>query len=140
MNQFSYIVYTARVPSFLTAKTGGNDSFVLFESSDIAYYASIIAIACSGGTKHVIHMNDLESNRYYLKEPIEVTISDLGNEVLAEFLEAEISVSEDTASDALSWLKDRIVGSYIRFKSQRDKLGPLPMRQLQVLERYIDEG
>ena len=87
----------------------------------------------------MIFIDDVRSNDYFVKKPIEVTISDLGDEVIAEFTEAEISVSGDTASEALSWLKERIVGSYVRFNNQRDKLGPMSMRQLQVLEKYIEE-
>jgi len=138
MNQFSFIVYTARAPSFL-AKTGVSDSFVLLDSNYVVCYASITAISSSIGTKYVIYMDDLGTDKYYLKESIEVTITDLGDQILAEFVDAEISVSEDTASEALSWLKDRIVGSYVRFKNQLEKLGPVPIRQLQVLEKYIGE-
>lgn len=139
MNQFSYIVYTSRSPSFLAVETWQKHSFVLLESNAIAYYASIVSIAFSSDVKHIIHINDLDSDKYYLKEPVEVTITDLGDQILAEFVEAEISVSEDTASEALSWLKGRIVGSYVRFKNQLDKLGPVPIHQFQVLEKYIGE-
>ncbi len=137
MNQFSYIIYTASKQFSLIAKTRPEDTVVLFASNALAFYN--LETAFSRGIKHVIYLNDLCSTKYYLKEPIEVTIYGLGNEVLAEFQEAEISVSEDTGSEALSWLKARIVGSYVRFKNQRDKLGPVPVRQLQVLEKYIGE-
>ncbi|MGC2223839.1 MAG: hypothetical protein WA624_16585 [Methylocella sp.] len=140
MNQFRYIVYTAREPSFLISGTWPNDCSLLFDSNVLSY-TSIVTFASSTctGIKHVLHINELDTDKYYLKEPIEVTITNRGDQILAEFVEAEISVSEDTASEALSWLKGRIVGSYVRFKNQLDKLGPVPVRQLKVLERYIGE-
>jgi hypothetical protein len=139
MNQFSCVVYTSRFHSVLTSEMWQKRYFVLLESNAITYHASITSIAFTSGVKHIIHIDDLNSDKYYLKEPIEVTITDLGDQILAEFVEAEISVSEDTASEALSWLKSRIVGSYVRFKNQLDKLGPVPIRQLQVLEEYVGE-
>ena len=90
-----------------------------------------------GCGNYIISIDDLHSNEYVLKHPIEITISDHGDEILAEFTEAGISVSEDTAVDALQWLKDSIIDSYVTFNNQRDRLGPIPKRQLQVLEKYI---
>jgi hypothetical protein len=142
MNQFSYIVYGARPQFYLPVKTLAADTIVnsvTVLSNAAIYYIDTVKI-WFGCDNYVISIDDLHSNDYFLKKPIEVTISDLGDEILAEFTEAEISVSEDTASEALSWIKGRIVGSYVRFKNQRDKLGPMPMRQLQVLEKYIEEN
>lgn len=108
----------------------------LFSNNQMVYYCSI---PVASGMQYELVIEDLGSSEINLKTPITVTLIDLGAEVIAEFREAEISVSEDTASDALQWLKESIADTYITFKKQRHRLGPLPMRQLRVLEEYLVE-
>jgi hypothetical protein len=84
-------------------------------------------------------LTTLNNSKFKLRMPIQITITETQDEVIAEFPEAEIAVSEDTIPLALAWMKRRIIGSYIRFKASRDKLGPVPTRQLHVLEKYIVE-
>ena len=60
-------------------------------------------------------------------------------EYLAEWAEAEIITSGETAEEAVQWLKETIVSLYKFYNSNRETLGPLPGRQLSILEAYIAE-
>jgi hypothetical protein len=134
MNEFSCTAFTT---AWYPLWSGGEGSSVwLFSNNQMVYYCSI---PVASGMQYELVIEDLGSSEINLKTPITVTLIDLGAEVIAEFREAEISVSEDTASDALQWLKESIADTYITFKKQRHRLGPLPMRQLRVLEEYLVE-
>lgn len=84
-------------------------------------------------------LTTLSNSKFKLLKPIQIIITETEGEVVAEFPEAEIAVSENNIPRAVAWLKRRIVGSYVRFRAHHDKLGPIPTRQLQVLEKYVAE-
>ena len=131
------LVYTGPPIYRLNANTLGYE-FVSWVSN-ASTYVYLSASQLSRAQKYVVTIGDLGSDKYYLTVPIDAILTDLGDEFVAEFPAAQIAVSEDTAEDALRWLRDWIVDSYVTFKSHREKLGPVPAQQLQILERYIGE-
>ena len=57
---------------------------------------------------------------------------------IASFLEASLAASGDTEAEALDGLKDRIITTFERLESKTDdKLGPVPLRQKQLLTSLI---
>ncbi|HXW23866.1 MAG TPA: hypothetical protein VEK73_03890 [Xanthobacteraceae bacterium] len=88
-------------------------------------------------TENEIILYDLNDARYLLKAPVLATLrQDADDEYVAAFPEAELSTSGGTAREALDWLRSSIVELYELFKGEKH-LGPLPARQLRVLEQYI---
>lgn len=84
-------------------------------------------------------IDDLPSDTHYLMQSIEAKISYIDGEYLAEFAGAEIVTSGETAEEAVQWLKESIVSLYKFYNENRGTLGPLPERQLSILEAYIAE-
>jgi hypothetical protein len=84
-------------------------------------------------------LRTLGNSNFKLRKPVEIVVIESEDGVLAEFSEAEIAVSDDSVPLALAWMKKRIVASYLRFKRYKGKLGPVPTRQLHVMESYIVE-
>jgi hypothetical protein len=86
-------------------------------------------------------MRELSSNKYFLSSPISITIhQDYDDEYTATFSEAELSRSAETAKEAIEWLKSSIVTLYDLLKKRSpEQLGPLPLRQLRVLGKYLVE-
>lgn len=75
---------------------------------------------------------------YCSVKPIKIKLEQQSkNEVIARFLEAEIAVSDNSASEAIQTLMEVIVELYEIYKST--PLGPGPARQLAVLENYIEQ-
>lgn len=60
------------------------------------------------------------------------------DDYMASFEEAEIYVSADSATEAIQDLKSSIIDIYEILKSEK-KLGPIPLKQLKVLENYVVE-
>ncbi len=58
---------------------------------------------------------------------------------MAQFTEAEITTSGDTREETIEWLRNTVVSLYELYDRERAALGPLPRRQLDVLETYIGE-
>jgi hypothetical protein len=85
-----------------------------------------------------LNIDELGSPKYTLINRVPVHIKDNGDEYILSFKEAEISRSGASAKEALDWLKSSLVKLYELYKSA-PALGPLPARQLRVLEKYIVE-
>lgn len=84
------------------------------------------------------YIYDIGSDELTPSAGIPITIKQYDDdEYIVAFPEAEIIVSGETVAEAVSWLKSRIASSYSRFMSQKEKLGPVPAHQLQVLEKYL---
>lgn len=88
-------------------------------------------------TKWNLKIDILGNEDYVLKRPIPIIISEKDDEYVAEFPEAEIVTSGETADEALRWLKGTIVDTFELFRTERNILGPLPRKQLRVLEGYL---
>ena len=80
---------------------------------------------------------DLPGGAHELKRPVDAKIRYSDSEYLAEFAEAEIVTSGETAEDAIQWLKETIISLYDFYKNNQSALGPLPKRQLSVLGAYV---
>jgi hypothetical protein len=126
------LAYTDRLSSSVTAITNAKVSV-----SSVNDPQSSVFVSSAPVNKYIIPINNVDDDEFFVKFPIDVVLTDVGGEYIADFPEAQISVSEDSAAKALSWLKARIVGSYRRFEGQKERLGPVPMHQLRVLEKYI---
>jgi hypothetical protein len=104
----------------------------------VTYYATNNYNSDSGPYAPLVLLT-LDSAEYQLRKPICVGLKEKADdEYIATFAEAELSRSGDTPQEALAWLKSSIVELYELFKGE-DQLGPLPQRQLRVLEQYIDK-
>lgn len=97
------------------------------------------AVSVVDSTAGMFSIDDLPSGKHFLTQSIEAKISYIDGEYLAEFAEAEIVTSGETAEEAIQWLKETIVSLYEYYNSNRETLGPLPGRQLNILEAYIAE-
>ena len=84
-------------------------------------------------------IDSLPGTGYGLVKPIAVEISYDDGEYLAQFTEAEITTSGDSPEETIEWLRSTIVSLYELYDRERATLGPLPRRQLDVLEAYIGE-
>lgn len=82
-------------------------------------------------------INSLPSPTHVLKKSIKAKIVFKNGEYLASFSEAEIVTSGDTAEEAIQWLKQTIITLFDLYSQERNALGPLPKRQLKVLEMYV---
>ncbi len=133
------LIPTSTQPNFFFFSVNTLDSLVLTWSNAANRLHVIFAPAPSKVRVSYRSLTSLGNSKFKLKEPIIVVITETDDEVIAEFPEAEIAVSEDSVGQALAWLRRRIIGSYTRFKANYDKLGPVPARQLKVLEKYIAE-
>jgi hypothetical protein len=61
------------------------------------------------------------------------------DEYIVTFTEAELSRSGETIDEAIDWLRSSVVTLYDSLKARAPRLGPLPDRQLRVLETYLVE-
>lgn len=123
VNVFSYVVYAS-------------GTFAV----EVATAIGAIAIPISGrDLVHKLKISDLRSPKVRLKKAIDVVVRDMGDHMLAEFPDAGISVSEDTAAAALDWLRSTIEYMFITFSESKDNLGPFAMKQLKTLEGFVVE-
>jgi hypothetical protein len=85
-----------------------------------------------------ILIKDFNRPDYFAKAPLLISVrEDYDGEYVVSFQEGEISASGETADEALRWLKEIIVDSFELFSAESAALGPLPTRQLKVLEKYV---
>lgn len=102
-------------------------------------YATLNIYNSDNGPYAWVTLIALDDPKYDLRKPMVVGLRENANdEYIALFADAELSRSGDTPGEALAWLKSSIVELYELFKGE-DQLGPLPQRQLRVLEQYIGE-
>lgn len=74
---------------------------------------------------------------YRIKQPIEVRINMIeDDEYIAEFEEVGIAFAAANPTEAIQLLKAQIIYTYEAYKS-KSRLGPEPLRQLIILEKYI---
>ncbi len=87
----------------------------------------------------MVHNIRIGADNYGLSKPIPVRVEYQGEgEFVARFADAHISRSGDTMEDAIAWLQSSIVTLYEHLSSKSiDRLGPLPLRQLEVLRGYL---
>ena len=140
--QTFHVVMRGTSPPFFTI-AGGPAVSVVASTDDPLIKQYIIgsfvhSFRVEGSFSHdTFSIDDLPSDTYYLAESIEAKISYIDGEYLAEFAEAEIVTSGETAEEAIQWLKESIVNLYEFYNDNRGALGPLPRRQLNILETYI---
>lgn len=78
------------------------------------------------------------SSRFQLTRPVPVTIEGDGETFTATFVEANLSASGETESDAVANFKDSLLSTYQVLEAMPpDKLGPLPARQWEVLQNAV---
>jgi predicted RNase H-like HicB family nuclease len=86
----------------------------------------------------VIPISTFAPEGYETIAPIHVVIRRDDEGFVASFVEANINASGDTQSEAISMLKDMILGTYDRIiEKNDDQLGPVPRRQKKLLEKLI---
>ena len=86
-----------------------------------------------------ITIRDLDVIDVEVLRPINVVLTEKDGDVIAEFEEANIAVSEDSVTKALVWLKSSIVDLFKTYNESRDILGPFAEQQLNTLERYVGQ-
>ena len=126
--QNGVVFLTGLPPDFVTILTSG-------QSEEAEYIARAHNIFVVDSGKVVI--DTLPSSTLHLSKPITAKISFSDGEYVAEFAEAEIVTSGETRKEAIEWLRDTIVSLYEYYNNERAALGPLPRRQLTVMETYI---
>jgi predicted RNase H-like HicB family nuclease len=75
-----------------------------------------------------------------LLKPIQTLLQQSGEDYVATFLDANINASGETQEEAITNLKDVIVGSFDALEASSDKLGPGPSRQLAVLRQFLNRS
>ncbi len=97
------------------------------------------AIEAPANTTGKRYIADLNSAKYGLSRPIRITVRAVDDEYIVAFTEAELSRSGKTLDEAIDWLQSSVVTLYDSLKARAPRLGPLPDRQLRVLETYLVE-
>ncbi len=91
------------------------------------------------GTRfRIVPLNSLKHLEYRLRHPIFISLEYDAEQVIASFDDIEAFSSADTESEAMDLLRDEIVSLYEDLKTDRDNLGPLPAKWLQLLEATIE--
>jgi predicted RNase H-like HicB family nuclease len=85
----------------------------------------------------VIPIQSLAPEPFELLKPIQSLLQQSGEDYIATFLDANINASGETQEEALTNLKDIIVGSFEALESMPDRLGSGPKRQLAVLRQFL---
>ncbi|MBF0495330.1 MAG: hypothetical protein HQK58_01955 [Deltaproteobacteria bacterium] len=85
----------------------------------------------------IVPLNSLKHPKYYLKGPVYVALEVVENQVMASLDELEAFSYADTEVEALDQLREEIVSLYEDLQSDRENLGPAPLRWLQYLEEII---
>ena len=126
--QAGVVLFTGQHPEYFTTLTGGGPE----EMEDIARVHEVFLTG-----QNTVILDFLPGIADRLVKPITAKISYRDGEFLAEFSEAEMVTSGNTSAEAIEWLRDTIVSLYEHYNNERAALGPLPRRQLAVLEAYI---
>lgn len=135
----AYVGYAATIGTNVMGiefLSGTNAAVVSGGAGGITWITNAIGTTDFGG---YYILCDLDSDLYVLKEPLTLTLTQVAREeFIISFTEAELSRSGETAIEAINWLKSSMVELYEIFKND-NKLGPLPQKQLRILEKYIGE-
>jgi len=85
-----------------------------------------------------VPIQSLAPEPYDLMKPIEVVVQSIDDEYTASFFDANLSTGGDTQAEAVSNLRDLIVGTFELLNDTDDsELGPGPGRQKAVLREFI---
>ena len=80
----------------------------------------------------------LDPEPYELVAPVSAIIRENDGNFVTSFVEASLAASGDTEAEAIDGLKARIITTFERLESKPDdKLGPVPLRQKQLLTSLI---
>jgi hypothetical protein len=91
-----------------------------------------------GGAPCIATITDFYPSSYEAVKPLYVSIDSDGDEFVATFHDADVAASGETHTEALCNLKDFIVTLFEDLSSDdAGPLGPGPMRQLEVLKRFL---
>lgn len=92
-----------------------------------------------GGLPCTTPVNDLYPSNYSVKKPIYIMLEPEDGGYVATFADADIAASGDTQSEAIANCKDMIVMLFEDLSSEApETLGPGPLRQLEVLKRFLE--
>ena len=85
-----------------------------------------------------VPIQSLSPEPYELLRPFEVVVRKCDDQFLATFYDANLSASGDTDIEAVSNLKDIIIGTLeVLLEHDESHLGPGPRQQLEVLASFI---
>jgi hypothetical protein len=119
--------------------TGGQRAFVPHFQDPTAVPMDFESKPEIASLSHIIQIDSLNDEGLVVKKPIEVELTSDGDQIIAAFREAEIVSSGDFAVEAIDWLKDMIASAFRLYEAERQALGPLPKRQLAILENYLGQ-
>ena len=86
-----------------------------------------------------IKILSLDDDRLKIIRDIPVLLEIYEDEVIAKFVDVEVSGFGETEYEALDNLKRNIVSIYYELKEDKDSLGPLPQKWLEILKNIIEE-
>lgn len=81
---------------------------------------------------------NLGDDRIRLTREIPIHLEVSSDEVIASFIDAEVTGFGETESEALDHLKENIVSLYFDLIEDENNLGPLPKKWLMALKDIID--
>lgn len=81
---------------------------------------------------------NLGDERIRLKREIPILLEVYNDEVVATFVDAEVTGFGETEAEALDHIKENIVSLYFELIEDENNLGPLPKRWLLVMRDIID--
>lgn len=84
-----------------------------------------------------IKIINLGDDRISLNREIPILVEVYGDEVVAKFIDAEVTGFGETESEAIDHIKENIVSLYFELIEDENNLGPLPKRWLMVLSDII---
>ncbi len=84
-----------------------------------------------------IKIMSLGDDRIRLNREIPILLEVYNDEVVAKFIDAEVTGFGDTESEAIDHIKENIVSLYYELTEDENNLGPLPKRWLIVLRDII---
>ena len=84
-----------------------------------------------------IKIINLGDDRISLNREIPILVEVYGDEVVAKFIDAEVTGFGETESEAIDHIKENIVSLYFELIEDENNLGPLPKRWLMVLRDII---
>ena len=84
----------------------------------------------------IINIGD---ERIRLDREIPILLEVYSDEVIAAFIDAEVTGFGETEAEALDHIKENIVSLYYELIEDENNLGPLPKRWLMVLKDIIDD-
>lgn len=84
-----------------------------------------------------VPVETLSPEPFVVKKPFHVVVRPSDGEFIATLFDANLSMTGDTAEEAVASLKATIVDTFELFEENEKKLGPEPERQLAILRELI---